>query len=303
MTKVERVYRAINHQEADRVPKGEWRLDPVLVARILGKEGRGTWEDEVKVRELLGMDLVGLVPRGIRPDRSMPPHELDFSPFERWRGQTDFFIFAVVDGPFQGSAGRMDFMEFLLRLSSREDQVKELAREEARFGLETARRCVQAGAHGVIIADDIAYTRGTYVAPGLLRELFLPLWQWQVENLGTEGVPVFFHSDGNIASLVSDLVAAGFAGLHSLEPTAGMDIARIKQDFGPRLCLMGNFDLSLLARAGEEELAAEVQRIMAAAAPGGGFIFSTSSGCLGGDLPAEKVMALYRAAGRYGTYS
>ncbi|HBT47738.1 MAG TPA: hypothetical protein DEA73_07685 [Peptococcaceae bacterium] len=303
MTKVERVYRAIEHREADRVPKGEWHLDPALVARILGREGTGTWEDEVEVRELLGMDLVGLVPRGLRPDRSVPPHELDYRSFEPWRRHTDFFVFAIIDGPFQGTAGRMDFMDFLLRLADREEGVKEMAWKEARFGLETARRCVEAGAHGVIIADDIAYTRGTYVAPSLLRELFLPLWQWQVENLKAEGVPVFFHSDGNITSLVPDLVAAGFAGLHSLEPSAGMDIARIKQDFGEYLCLMGNFDLSLLARAGEEELAAEVQRIMVAAAPGGGFIFSTSSGCLGGDLPEEKVTALYRAAGKYGTYS
>ncbi|MGI9952281.1 uroporphyrinogen decarboxylase family protein [Moorellaceae bacterium AZ2] len=302
MTRAERVYRAINHQEADRVPKGEWQLDPVLVARILGKEGSGTWEDEVAVRELLGMDLVGLAPQGLRADRALPAHRLGYSTFERWRRQTDFFIFALVDGPFQGTAGRMDFVEFLLRLSSREEQVKQLAWEEARFGLETAWHCLRAGAHAVIIADDIAYTRGTYVAPGLLREIFLPLWRWQVENLKAEGSPVFFHSDGNITSLLPDLVDAGFTGLHSLEPSAGMDMARIKQEYGARLCLMGNFDLDLLARAEEEEIAAEVQRIMLAAAPGGGFIFSTSSGCLGGDLPVEKVVAMYRAAGRYGSY-
>lgn len=302
MTRTERVYRAISRQELDRVPKGEWKLAPELVAGILGREGRVTWEDEVAVRELLGMDLVGLAPEGLTTDREVRAGELDYDLFQSWRERTDFFIFALIDGPFQRTAGRMDFVDFLMRLGSRDEEIKKMGLKEAHFGLEVARYALRAGAHGIIIADDIAYTRGPYVNPNLLREFFLPLWGYQVEALKLDQVPVFFHSDGNIMSLLPDLVAAGFTGVHSLEPSAGMDIALIKKEFGANLCLMGNFDLDFLVKAGEEEIAAEVRRIMAVAAPGGGFIFSTSSGCLGGDLPPEKVLVLYRAAEEYGTF-
>lgn len=304
MTGAERVYRAIARKAVDRVPKGEWRLAPALIAGLLGKEGPVGWEDEVAARELLGMDLVALAPAGPPPAAGAPGAAgLDYSLFRRWRSQTDFFVFALIDGPFQGVARRMDFTDFLLRVGSRDEGIEKLALEEADFTIEVARYCLKNGAHGVIIADDIAYTRGLYVNPVLLRELFLPLWRRQAGVLKAGRVPVFFHSDGNIMSLLPDLVAAGFTGLHSLEPAAGMDIARIKSEYGANLCLMGNIDLDFLVKAErEEEIAAGVRRLMAVASPGGGFIFSTSSGCLGDDLPPAKVLALYRSAGKYGTY-
>jgi len=303
MTRWERVYRAIARKPADRVPKGEWQLAPGLIAGLLGKAGPVGWEDEVAARVLLGMDLVTLVPADPAPAAGDPRGaRLDYNSFSRWRNQTDFFIFALIDGPFQGVARRMDFTEFLLRVGGRDGSIKRWAFEEADLNIEVARYCLQNGAHGVIIADDIAYTRGLYVNPSLLREIFLPLWRRQVEALKAGQVPVFFHSDGRIMSLLPDLVAAGFTGLHSLEPTAGMDIARIKKEYGAALCLWGNFDLDFLVRAAEEEIAASVKGLMAVAAPGGGFIFSTSSGCLGDELPPAKVLALYRAGHEYGVY-
>lgn len=302
MTRAERVYRTISRQRLDRVPKGEWQLSPELVAGVLGKRGTVTWEDEAAAREFLGMDLIGLVPEGLSTEREVRAEALDYSRFSLWRQRTDFFIFALIDGPFQRTAKHMGFVEFLLRLNEQNEGIKKIAAREASFGLEVARCALRAGAHGIIIGDDIAYARGTYIHPRVLREIFVPLWGSLVESLQPDRVPVFFHSDGNIVALLPELVAVGFTGVHSLEPSAGIDIARIKRDFGDALCLMGNFDLDFLVRAGEKEIASEVKRIMAVAAPGGGFIFSTSSGCLGGDLPPEKVIFLYRTAQEYGKY-
>ncbi|SMB99908.1 uroporphyrinogen decarboxylase [Thermanaeromonas toyohensis ToBE] len=293
MTRAERVYRALTRQALDRVPKGEWQLAPGLVAALLGKTSPITWEDEVAARKLLGMDLVGLT-AGVS--------EKEASSFKRWREDTDFFIFALVDGPFQRAAKKMGFMDFLCRVANREEQIMELAQDEARQGTEEALRAVEAGAHGVILADDIAYTRGLYISPILVRDLFLPLWERQVAKLKEYQVPVFFHSDGNIQDLLPYLVKAGFTGVHSLEPASGMDISKIKHEYGNELCLMGNFDLDFLIRASEKEIEKAVRELMTIAAPGGGFIFSTSSGCLGPELPAEKVLTLYRAAGRWGEY-
>lgn len=293
MTGAERVYRALARQPLDRVPKGEWQLAPGLVANLLGKSGPVTWEDEVEARKLLGMDLVGLA-AGVS--------EKDTNSFKRWREDTDFFVFALVDGPFQRAARKMDFMDFLCRVATREQKIIELVRNEARWGMEEALRAVEAGAHGVILADDIAYTRGLYINPKLVRDIFLPLWEHQVAKLRERKIPVFFHSDGNIQELLPYLVEAGFTGVHSLEPGSGMDIDKIKRDYGDSLCLMGNFDLDFLVRASESEIEGAVKELMAVASPGGGFIFSTSSGCLGEELPKEKVLALYRAAERWGRY-
>ncbi|HUW65586.1 MAG TPA: uroporphyrinogen decarboxylase family protein [Spirochaetia bacterium] len=300
MTGFERVSLAINHREADRVPKGEWTLGPSLISGLLGKEGPPAWEDEAAARELLGMDLVAVAPPD--PDRTAPdPDRLDYSLFHRWRQETDLFVFALIDGPFERAAHRMGFLEFLAAVGKQDDRIEKMAAREAELGLESARRCLRAGAHGVILADDIAYNRGTFIRPALLRRTFLPLWRDQVQAL--DGVPVFFHSDGNLSDLLPDLASARFHGLHSLEPTAGMDMARIKQEYGPKLCLWGNVDLGWLAgQEDEDEIEDGVQDLLQAAAAGGGYIFGTSSGCLGDDLPPDRVLGLYKAAGKYNRY-
>lgn len=297
MKRAERVYKAMARQGVDRVPKGEWHLSPGLIAAILGSQGSIDWEGEAAVREFLGMDLVVL-------GTSAAHHGLEpnYDSIRRWRGETDFFIFALIDGPFQGTAQQMDFVDFLLRLGRGDERIKELAAKQAEKGLAMARQCLRSGAHGILLADDVAYTKSLFVQPLLMREFFVPLWRYQVQALKNERVPVFFHSDGNINSLLPDLVAAGFKGLHSLEPTANMDIARIKKEYGHSLCLMGNFDLGFLIKAGEGEIEAAVKQLMTVAAPGGGFIFSTSCGCLGEDVPPDKVIALYRSAEKYGAY-
>ena len=287
------MYLAISHREADRVPKGEWSLDPGLICALVGKDAPPTWEDDAATRELLGMDLVA-VPA---PDQAVS----DYCPFHRWRRETDLFVFALVDGPFESTAYRLGFLEFLAAVGKKDNRIAEMAALEAAKGVESARRCLQAGAHGVIIADDIAYNRGPFVNPAVLRRIFLPLWRDQVRALAA--VPVFFHSDGNLMTMLPDLAAAGFCGLHSLEPAAGMDITRIKQEYGHKVCLWGNVDLGWLAGVrDEEQIAAGVRELLRSAAPGGGYIFSTASGCLGDDLPPRRVLALYRAAGEYGRY-
>lgn len=295
MTRTERVYNAIARQGVDRVPKGEWHLSPGLIAGILGSQGSIGWEEEATVREFLGMDLVVLGTSAAHQGL-----ESNYDDIRRWRAKTDFFVFALIDGPFQGTAQQMDFVDFLLRLGRGDERIRKLAAEQAERGLAMARQCLRSGAHGVLLADDVAYTRGLFVQPPLLREIFVPHWRYQVQALKNEKVPVFFHSDGNINSLLLDLVTVGFNGLHSLEPTANMDIVQVKKEYGHSLCLMGNIDLGFLLRASEGEIAAEVKRLMTVAAPGGGFIFSTSCGCLGDDVPPDKVVALYRAAEKYG---
>ncbi|WP_273325878.1 uroporphyrinogen decarboxylase family protein [Vallitalea guaymasensis] len=63
MTKRERVYRAIAHKEADRVPKGELYIDPSLANSLLKKDyplDYFHFQRDIEVRELLGIDMINL---------------------------------------------------------------------------------------------------------------------------------------------------------------------------------------------------------------------------------------------------
>lgn len=57
-----------------------------------------------------------------------------------------------------------------------------------------------------------------------------------------------------------DIVDCGFDAIQSLQPSAGMDIAKVKKEYGDKLCLIGNVDLNYLLPFGTpEEVEKEVK--------------------------------------------
>jgi uroporphyrinogen-III decarboxylase len=54
-------------------------------------------------------------------------------------------------------------------------------------------------------------------------------------------VKVAYHSDGNIYSIIPDLIEIGLDVLNPIQP-ASMDPARLKQEYGDKLCFWGSID-------------------------------------------------------------
>jgi uroporphyrinogen decarboxylase len=80
-----------------------------------------------------------------------------------------------------------------------------------------------------------------------------------------------------------------------------MDIRQMKEDYGQRLCLLGNVDLNILGAGTPEEVDQEVCELIRDIGPGGGYIV-TSGNSLAGYLLPENVEALSRAVQKYGEY-
>ncbi len=55
-----------------------------------------------------------------------------------------------------------------------------------------------------------------------------------------------WHSCGNIYALLDKFVEWGFDGLITMEPTAGMDLGKVREQVGHKLALVGNLDVSYL---------------------------------------------------------
>lgn len=109
-------------------------------------------------------------------------------------------------------------------------------------------------------------------------------------------MPVFLHSDGNLNSVMDNIVECGFDGIQSIQPSAGMDIAQIKEKYGEKLCLWGNIDLDHVMCFGTtEEVKADVRRTIDTAKPGGGFILSTCNTMVD-IIPVENIIAMMEEA-------
>jgi len=73
-------------------------------------------------------------------------------------------------------------------------------------------------------------------------------------------------------------VESGIDGYHSIEPRAGMDLGELKRKYGRRLTLLGNVDCArTLVFGSPEEIEAEVRECIRVAAPGGGYVLSSSN--------------------------
>ena len=153
-----------------------------------------------------------------------------------------------------------------------------------------------------VIADDIGCKGRLIFSPDYLRRGFLPALRRVCEPLVGAGVKVIFHSDGNVAELLDEMIEAGIAGLHPIEPLSGMDIGRLKKRYGRRLILVGNVDASRTLPAGTVEDVRKAVRRCVRAASGGGGHFIGSSGEIAPSVPLRNVLAFYEACREFGRY-
>jgi uroporphyrinogen decarboxylase len=291
----ERVGLAIRHREADRIPTGEITIDDAVIRAVLGID-RVEFPERVEFVEHLGIDAVCESPEWPASPRTLPnPTEVRWRDLETWTTRTDRFVFAILDGVFGWGTRLMGVERFLADSLRRSEELIDLIREVETLNIDLASRVAAAGADGILIADDIAYKQGTTINPKDLKDLFFPSLERQLSGMADSQIAVFFHSDGNLNAVMDDLVEVGFQGLQCLESGAGMDLAYLKAVYGERICFWGNLDPEdLFLERSPEALRNRVQTMIDVAAPGGGFIFGTSSGLVKGMRP-ENIEAVYHA--------
>jgi uroporphyrinogen decarboxylase len=124
-----------------------------------------------------------------------------------------------------------------------------------------------------------------------------------VERAKALGLKVVRHSDGNLWQLLDILLDTGYDGLNPLEPHASMDLKRVKQYCGDRICLLGNIDcLELLPDGTPEQVDAAVRQAIEDAGAGGGLIICSSNSLHPGVNP-ENCIAMFEATRKYGVYA
>jgi uroporphyrinogen decarboxylase len=157
------------------------------------------------------------------------------------------------------------------------------------------------GLGAVFHADDMAYRSGPLVSPAVLREYIFPVYKRLNDLCRQRDVITIFHSDGQMDTLIDDVIEAGFDAFNPVEPMA-MDIRALKRRVEGRLCLVGNVDLaSTLTLGSPEQVRAEVRDLIRDLAPGGGYALS-SANSIPEYVPWENFVALHAAWLEFGRY-
>lgn len=129
----------------------------------------------------------------------------------------------------------------------------------------------------VLWAEDLGYKTGPLIGPAMFRDFFLEANKARARNVKERyGKKILKHCCGNINLLMDYFVDIGFDAYQSIQPTAGMDLCRLKRDYGDRITLWGGVAVENLVGGAPEDVRADVRRAMACAKPGGRFILGAS---------------------------
>ena len=278
-----------------RLLRGELVVDDVFIRDVVGLEGEAIpWSARHAVLKRFNHDLaVVSFSNGWGAPQQPDPEDAEFL-VQQWHDESDLFVLGLVDGPFSAAAKAWGWEGALARLAKPGPAEQRFMAEAVVEFAEYAERLASLGADGILIGDDIAYRRATYINPAALRLSYFPYLTIMVEAGQAAGLPVVFHSDGNLWAVLDDLMAAGINGLQGLEPGAAMTLAGVRDRVGSELCLWGNVDVGWLSLPHPaEEIAEHVTRLLAPLA-GTPVILGTSGGLMPG-VPGENVEAMYRA--------
>ncbi len=212
----------------------------------------------------------------------------------------DMFVFGQVGGPVTILDESLGMEEYMIAALERTDEIQHLSEAVMSFEAEKAKRLLDAGADAILVGDDIAFNSGPFLPPRVMRQVVYPLYRWLIAQIKRHRpVPVLMHSDGQLMPVLEEIVSCGFEGLHSLQPSAGMDIVEIKRRYGSVLTLMGNIDLDyVMTMAPPSRVEEVVRKTIDAAAPGGGFILGTCNALIEA-VPLANAAALYDVTQRY----
>jgi hypothetical protein len=152
------------------------------------------------------------------------------------------------------------------------------------------------------ICDDTALKNTTMINPKYHRELIIPAYKQAVQILKKAGKYVCFHSDGFTEPYFDGLIEAGFSGVESLEPMAGMNLKHLKEVYGDKFCLIGNIDASQLLPYGtKDDVVNAVKKCIRDAGEGGGYMLSACTD-ITNSCKLENVLEMISATKKYGKY-
>ncbi len=121
--------------------------------------------------------------------------------------------------------------------------------------------------------DDMGYKGTPFFSNKMYRELLQPVHKRAVDWAHNKGIYAHLHSCGDIMPLMPDVVATGIDALNPIEIKAGMDIKKLKDDYGKKLVLHGGINAVLWDQ--HDEILKALDESLPILTRDGGYIFAS----------------------------
>ena len=204
-------------------------------------------------------------------------------------------------GIFSSTWQQMGFVNFTRFVYQKPDFIKRVIDFQTDLYIKYLDAIMKSGVEVVIGEDDLGQKTGPLMRPELIEKLFGDSYRRVSELVHKQNKKLIWHSCGNIYAFLDKFVEWGFDGLLTMEPTAGMELGRVREQVGHKLVLVGNLDVSyLLVRGTREEVEDAVKKAIRDAAKGGGYILSQSH--THSAVDPTRLAWMIEAVHKYGKY-
>jgi len=181
----------------------------------------------------------------------------------------------ILDGSFEEGGG--GFEHGLIQYIDNPETVKAAIRYEAEKNNILDRYFIRHGQDSVGWGQDFASTQGPFISPAMFREFVLPAITTRVQNIHEHfGIPVMKHACGNNTKLLDMFVEAGYDAYQSIQRSAGMDVGKIKKQYGAHFLPWGGIPVENLVSGTPEDVRNDVIHAMEEYKPGGRYMFGST---------------------------
>jgi uroporphyrinogen decarboxylase len=192
----------------------------------------------------------------------------------------------------------MGLETFSLMMFEDPDLVKEVHRRFSEWTARVVENLNKLNIDFIWAYDDCADTRAPWINMEMYEEFIQPYQKIVADQIKK---PWVYHSDGNLMPILDGIMKLGSSALHPIQPSA-MDINKVKEKYGGRVCIIGNIDLDYTLTVGTPaEVEAEVKDRIEKVGKGGGYIIS-SANSLTNYCKIENIRAMSRTIEKYRRY-
>lgn len=196
--------------------------------------------------------------------------------YEKAEKEERFLALSCME-PFEHISGAVGRENLLMMMAGEADRAADLFLRSTEETLGMCQLMMDKGYHfdGAWLWGDLGYQNGLLFSTDYYNAFLLSLHKEFCGFFEKKGMPVIFHSDGNIEELIPHLIEAGVRAIEPLECNTGMDIAGLKREYGKDLVFFGGIDESSFqdAEKAEKEIRTKFKYLM----KGGGYIYRADS--------------------------
>ena len=177
---------------------------------------------------------------------------------------------------------------------------RKIAERQGKRIVREAELFAQLGVDGIAPCGDLGSSTGLMASPEIYREMVFPWHEAHVAAAHSHGLKVLKHCCGHVWPVINE-IADTYDAYEGIQGTAGMDIKKLKERVGDRICLWGGIWHENIILGTTEDIRNDARYSFEHAAPGGGYIMG-STHSLAVDARPENILEMKRCRDEWGTY-